>query len=106
MRLDEGGFIVNRNNYLEMKRPNRSTLVVVDQYGTEVLNMRYINEKALKINGLLAYPGLGDIPLEPRHLRNFCAYRRKRTAARSNDKSKNSLVTRLPSPGPRAFFGR
>jgi hypothetical protein len=29
--LDKDAFMVNRNNILEMKRPDRNTLIVVDQ---------------------------------------------------------------------------
>jgi hypothetical protein len=72
VRLDRRGFVVNRNNYLTMKRPDRSTLVVVDQYGREVLNTRYLNERAFRVTGLLHYPGLGDIPIQSPHIFGAC----------------------------------
>lgn len=57
-RFSDGKFIVNQNNILNMKRKDRSSLQVVDQYGTEVLNVRYLNPQALRIDGVLNIPGM------------------------------------------------
>jgi hypothetical protein len=54
-RLNRDGFVVNRNNYLEMKR-DRSTLQIIDEYGVEVLYVRYLNPQALAIRGTLRLP--------------------------------------------------
>jgi len=34
-RLNGNGFVINRNNYLEMQRPDRTRLIVYDQNGNE-----------------------------------------------------------------------
>jgi hypothetical protein len=63
VRMDENGFVVNRNNILEMRRPDRSSLVIVDQYGNQVLNARYMNRQAFRLTGLINYGGR-NIPIE------------------------------------------
>ncbi|HEV2521920.1 MAG TPA: hypothetical protein VGT24_06015 [Candidatus Acidoferrales bacterium] len=52
-RLDRTGFTVNPNNYLSMKRVDRSSLVLVDQYGHEALNVRYMNRRNLNMTARL-----------------------------------------------------
>jgi len=49
-RLNDDGFILNRNNYLEARR-DASSLIVIDQYGAEVLNLRYLNPNAISVSG-------------------------------------------------------
>jgi hypothetical protein len=49
-RIDKNGFVLNRNNYLEVKR-DKSSLIIIDEYGTEVLNIRYINSRAIAVSG-------------------------------------------------------
>ncbi len=56
-RIDKNAFTVNPNNYLSQKRPDRSTLVVTDQYGDEVLNIRYVNPKVVQPNAKLYLSG-------------------------------------------------
>jgi hypothetical protein len=72
-RLNRDGFVVNQNNYLEMKRPDEHSLIVVDQYGTEVLNVRYLNRQAIKLTGVVNYPGRGPINLDFIGPRNICS---------------------------------
>jgi hypothetical protein len=57
VRLNRDGFVVNRNNYLEMKR-DRSHLLVIDEYGSEVLRVQYRNPKVISVSGGI----LGSIP--------------------------------------------
>jgi len=58
-RLRDGEFIINPQNYLDaIPRKDRSSLTVTDQNGTQVLDMRYINSQAIKINTVLAYPDM------------------------------------------------
>ena len=59
--IEKGRFVVNRNNYLTIERIDRSSLRVVDQFKTEVLNIRYFNPQALWIDALLHYPGSAPI---------------------------------------------
>jgi hypothetical protein len=54
-RLDRDGFVVNQNNFLRMKRDDRSSLSVEDQYGHLVLKARYLNSRALSLQGVLHY---------------------------------------------------
>jgi len=67
------GFAVNQSNSLLMKRPDKSTLVVEDQYGNEVLNAHYINEHAFQLTGVMTIPGFGKVPLDfSRSLEGVC----------------------------------
>ncbi len=54
-RISRSEFTVNPNNILSMKRPDRSSLIIDDQYGHTVLNVRYLNPKAIKVLGLFYY---------------------------------------------------
>jgi hypothetical protein len=56
--IENGEFTVNHNNILRMKRPDRSSLIVIDNFKTEVLNIRYLNPQGFSINAILYYPGL------------------------------------------------
>ena len=63
--IEKNEFTVNPNNYYRMKRPDKSTLVVLDQYKKEVLNIRYLNRRAIKLSALLYYPGVqGPIEID------------------------------------------
>jgi len=46
-RINRNFFVLNSNNILSKERPDRSTIVVTDQEGTEVLRMRYLNPHAI-----------------------------------------------------------
>ncbi len=48
--MDKEGFVVNRNNFLEVKR-NKSSLKIIDEYGNEVLKVRYLNPSAISVSG-------------------------------------------------------
>lgn len=49
-RLNRDGWVVNRNNYLEMKK-DKSSLVVIDEFGHEVINVHYYNTHAILVSG-------------------------------------------------------
>lgn len=49
-RMDASGYVVNRNNTLEIKKTEHN-LAVVDLYGQEVLDVQYLNSHALSIRG-------------------------------------------------------
>lgn len=55
--LEKGKFTVNQNNFLDMEHPDRSTLIVRDQYKKQVLNVRYRNKTNLELAAMLQYPG-------------------------------------------------
>ena len=59
--FEKGHFTVAQSNILDMRRPDRSTLVIRDQYKNTVLDVRYLNKKSLEISGLLRYPGVGPV---------------------------------------------
>jgi hypothetical protein len=61
-RMDRDGYVVNRNEDLQIKRPDKSTLIVIDVYGLEVLKARFLNPRALQLTGAIRYPG-SDQPL-------------------------------------------
>ena len=61
--FEKGHFTVVQSNILDMRRPDRSTLIVRDQYKNVVLDVKYLNKKSLEISGLLRYPGVGVIPI-------------------------------------------
>ncbi len=44
--FEKGHFTVVQTNILDMKRSDRSTLIVRDHYKNEVLNVHYLNERA------------------------------------------------------------
>ncbi|MBI4572114.1 MAG: hypothetical protein HY713_02360 [candidate division NC10 bacterium] len=56
-RIHNGEFVINQSNFLQMKRADRSSLRVVDQFGLEVLKIRYLNPQAVRIDAVLRYPG-------------------------------------------------
>jgi hypothetical protein len=49
-RLDSNGWVVNRNNVLSSNKDTHS-LEVLDEYGSEVLLIRYLNPQAISIKG-------------------------------------------------------
>lgn len=58
VRLDRNEFTVNQNNYLLLKpRTDKSSLIVVDQYGNEAINARFANPRSFKITGILHSSG-------------------------------------------------
>ena len=61
--FEKGHFTVVQSNILDMRRPDKSTLIVRDQYKNTVLDARYLNKRSLEISGLLQYPGVGIIQI-------------------------------------------
>ena len=51
-------FSINPNNYFRKERPDKSTLVVYDQEGKKVLDVRFINPNTIRFLGILNYPQL------------------------------------------------
>lgn len=72
-QLDEHGYRVNQHNITEMRRPDRSSLILTDEYGAEVINIRYLNPQAVRIDGSFHYPGHADpTPLRFPGASNVC----------------------------------
>jgi hypothetical protein len=61
--FENGRCVVNENNFLKKgnERPDRSTLIVHDQWNHEVLNVRYRNSGYMDVSALLQYPGTKSI---------------------------------------------
>ncbi|HEX4486040.1 MAG TPA: hypothetical protein VH088_07230, partial [Terriglobales bacterium] len=67
-RLDKNRFVVNASNYLEKRQTDLSRMVVVDQFDTEVLDIWYLNPRAIKVNAHLWYPETGTILITDKSL--------------------------------------
>jgi hypothetical protein len=50
-RIVRNYFVINPNNILTKSRPDRSTLTVTDQEGSQVLNVRYLNQHGIHLLG-------------------------------------------------------
>jgi hypothetical protein len=72
VRMGKDGFQVNQHLILGMKRPDRSTLIVSDEYGNEVLNARYINRRVFRLTGIIRLRGRAPIPISYPGMHNFC----------------------------------
>ena len=70
-RLNKGGFVVNRNSELQIERPDGSTLVVEDEYGTTVLYARFMNSRAISLRGVMHTQGR-TIPVDLPFMTNSC----------------------------------
>lgn len=65
--LRENRFYINPNNYFRRERPDPHTLVVYDQQGRQVLNVRYMNKRSIKILGSFHSPGRPSIVIQEDH---------------------------------------
>jgi hypothetical protein len=72
VRFDNGHFTVNQNARLDMNRPDRSTLIVHDNYGNEVLNIRYLNKQAVVISALLQYSHANPVQIQKTQFADVC----------------------------------
>lgn len=72
--FENGRFDVNENNFLKTgaERPDRSTLIVRDQWNNEVLNARYRNENYLEISALMRYPGAKPVSIPKNFPADIC----------------------------------
>ncbi len=70
-RLNKNGFVVNSSYALYMLRPDKSTIIIEDQYGKEVLNARFLNRQAFRLNGVLQYRATA-FPLDLPNFKNSC----------------------------------
>jgi hypothetical protein len=57
-RLMNGKFEINEHNTLNRVHTDQSTLEVVDQYGDNVLHVRYLNPHAISLQAILRYSEL------------------------------------------------
>jgi hypothetical protein len=51
-------FFVNPNNYFRISRPDRHSLMVFDQTGTQVLSVRFLNPRVVTVLGVFRHPSI------------------------------------------------
>ena len=56
-------FAINANNYFKIHRPDKHSLTVRDQAGAVALDIRFLNERAVKVLGRLYGPGVYPITI-------------------------------------------
>jgi hypothetical protein len=54
-RLDKNGYVIGSR--LSIEKPDRSTLIVVDEYGEKALEIRYINPSSISLDGYISVGG-------------------------------------------------
>ena len=54
--IEHNDFTINPNNYFKKRRPNKSVLIIFDQAGAEVLNVRFANRQYMVVTGRFARP--------------------------------------------------
>jgi hypothetical protein len=69
-RFDRDGYVLG--SHLVIKRPDKSTLIVVDKYGEEAIDIQYLNPHAIKISGHLFDKGQ-EVPFGLPHMNEVCA---------------------------------
>lgn len=70
-RLNEDGFVVNRNKLLQLKR-DKSHLKVIDEYGDSVLDVDYMNSKTIRIDATIKFPGREPFRLGYGQIEGIC----------------------------------
>jgi hypothetical protein len=65
-RLERNAFVANPASHVE--RPSASNLVVFDDRDTKVLNVQFLNPQAIKMTGILRYPGVDPIVVSEKFL--------------------------------------
>jgi ribosomal protein L24 len=59
--LENNHFTINRLNYFTKERPDKSTLIVRDQKNIEILNVRFVNPRTIKLLGRFRMPYAADL---------------------------------------------
>jgi hypothetical protein len=60
-RIEKNEITVNPNNSFRRRRADLSSLQIEDQFGRQVFAARYLNQRALKVTGLLYLPHLPSV---------------------------------------------
>jgi hypothetical protein len=66
-RLERNTFVA-MNPTTHVERPSRSNLIVLDERGTKVLDVQFLNPQAIKVTGLLRYPGVDPVVISEKYL--------------------------------------
>src|SRR5579863_1025605 len=67
-RLDRNIFTTKNSSHVE--RPDASHLLVFDDRGTQVLDVQFLNPQAIKMTGVLRYPGVDPIIISEKYAGN------------------------------------
>jgi hypothetical protein len=62
-------FHINPNNYFRKTRPDKYTLLVYDQQRRIILNIRYMNTRAIKLLGIFNSPGRPEVVIREKEIR-------------------------------------
>lgn len=62
--MDANGIVIGRNVGIHVLRPDKSTVLIEDDFGETVLRARYLNPQAFQVDGSIPYRGR-IIPLLP-----------------------------------------
>jgi hypothetical protein len=65
-RLDRNTF-TTRNSTAHVERPDASHLLVFDDRGTQVLDLQFLDPQAIKMTGILHYPGVDPIVISDKY---------------------------------------
>jgi hypothetical protein len=65
-RLDRNTFRT-KNSIAHVERPDASHLIVFDDSGTQVLDVQFLNPQAIKMTGILRYPGADPIIISEKY---------------------------------------
>jgi hypothetical protein len=65
-RLDRNTFTTT-NSTAHVERPDASHLLVFDDRGTQVLDVQFLNPQAIKMTGILRYPGVDPIVISEKY---------------------------------------
>jgi hypothetical protein len=65
-RLDRNTF-ATKNSTAHVERPDASHLLVFDDGGTQVLDVQFLNPQAIKMTGILRYPGVDPIVISEKY---------------------------------------
>ena len=60
-------FHINPNNYFRRDRPDKHTLIVFDQRGRQVFNIRFLNPSTIKVSGIFYYPSSRPVIIADDH---------------------------------------
>ena len=65
-RLDRNTF-TTKNSTAHVERPDASHLLVFDDRGTQVLDLQFLNPQAIKMTGILRYPGQDPVVISEKY---------------------------------------
>ena len=62
--LADNNLAPDGNHSLRLERPDRSTLIVKDRQGMELVRLRYLNRSAVKLEAFLFFPGFAPLQIK------------------------------------------